>query len=290
MSYVLYAFDGLAIPTYLQDGDSQNIGTGNALTNFTQLAGGGFFDNYGDLTSPQAIQPITKSGVIWGDDAGDTKDILDAWRAKIGKRGRLSVLYDDGAIRWQWARLQSVNTPRRQDHKSHYLPIELSWVTADQNWRGIVSSEEEWVWGDLSWVFGDGFAEFGEEDHLYPITTTNMDTVINNGGNINSTDLRISIIPDVDITAFAVSNQTISTNQIMVIGTTFSAGEEIVIDCGAMSVTVNGSDAYQYFLKFTSGPDWLPLLPGDNTIRASYNIASGTLNTNVGYSWTEYWA
>jgi hypothetical protein len=58
MAYVISMFDGLALSPYIQRGDSQDIGTGAALTSFLQLPGGGYYDNYRDRISPQGIRPL----------------------------------------------------------------------------------------------------------------------------------------------------------------------------------------------------------------------------------------
>lgn len=181
MPYIVKLFDGLAVPEYIRPGDSQDMGTGAALTSFLQLPGGGYYDNYRDRTSPQGIRPINKTGVLWGTDA-ELRAQVDSWRAKLGKRGRLTVEFDDGSMRWQWARLQDVSTPRSYDNRGGWCPIALTWITAAQNWRGYVYDAPSWEWGDESWFFGDGSTGFGVGATTYTVTTSGtLCTVTHNG-------------------------------------------------------------------------------------------------------------
>lgn len=178
MSYIIKAFGNLIVPPYLRPGDSQDLGTGAALTSFLQLPGGGYYDNYQDKKSPQGIRPISKSGIFIGTDS-ELRTQLDAWRAMMGRRERLTIEYDDGALRWQWARLQDVSTPRTKDDKKGWLPFTFTWITAAQNWRGTTASD--WTWGDGSWAFGDGSAEFGVGSYTYPLTGSGVVSVYHGG-------------------------------------------------------------------------------------------------------------
>ena len=134
MPYVIQQFGNLIVPPYLHPGDGQDLGTGGALTSFLQLPGGGYYDNYQSHISPQGIRPISKSGIFLGTPQ-ELREQLDAWRAMLGRRAKLAVLFDDGALRWQWARLQDVSTPRGVEVKHGWMPFAFTWITAAQNWR-----------------------------------------------------------------------------------------------------------------------------------------------------------
>lgn len=190
MSYVLKLFDGLLIPEEIQRGDSQDLGTGSALTSFLPLPGGGYYDNYQDRKSPQGIRPLSKLGLFWGTHS-ELRELLDDWRAKIGVRGRLTIEYDDGSLRWQWARLQDVSTPRPSNAKGGWLPFTFTWITAAQNWRGVVYGEEDWTWGDESWVFGDGSAEMGVGAQTFTLADADERITVTHNGNIDAPNVKL---------------------------------------------------------------------------------------------------
>lgn len=252
--YRIYAFDGLALPEYVDDGGVDNLGTGAALTSFIQLPGG-YYDNYGNNRAPQGIRPITKTCVLYGSTQETLKNNLDALRAKLGKRGKLSVLFDDGSMRWQWARLTNIDTPRTVDAMTKWLPCSLTWVTADQIWFKVIVSAEEWTWGDGTWTFGDGTAEIGESGTSATLTSTSSSLqsfTINHGGNIDATNVAVRITAGTSgITSWGYINYT--RNEFMADDTVLAAGE---------SITVNGGDRSA----------WIRAVPVD--ISAIYNVGS----------------
>lgn len=189
--YEIISFDGVTVPPYLQRGDSQNMGTGSAQTDFRQIPGGGFYRMRRTKRSPQGIRPVTKSCVIWGDSAADARAQLDAWRQKIGVYGKLTVRFFDGSQRWQWAELQDVDAPVAASVKSNYVPLSLTWQTAAQHWNGLIWGSG-WTVGDGSFLLGDGSAEVGQTALTFalPSDTSNRVTVTN-GGNIDVATLII---------------------------------------------------------------------------------------------------
>jgi hypothetical protein len=239
LSYRITAFDGLAISEYLRRGDSQDMGTGAALTSFLSLPGGGFYDNYRDRKSPQGIRPITKSGLFWGTDA-ELRIELDAWRAKLGKRGRLTVEFDDSSLRWQWARLQDVTAPRSSDNKGGWLPFSLTWITAAQHWRGVVRREDSWTWGDGSWWFGDGSTEFGVGAESYDVTPSGTVITVNHGGTIDAPNVTLRFAVTGPWTTLTIINH--ATGQLITIEAIPSSDNSFVeLNAGARAVYVGAS-------------------------------------------------
>lgn len=234
MAYQIIAFDGLATPIYLQRGDEQNMGTGSAQTDFRQTPGGGFYRMRRAARSPQGIRPVTKSGVLWGESAADLRAQLDAWRAKIGVYGRLTVRFFDGSLRWQWAELQDVDAPVAASNKGNYVPISLTWQTAAQHWNGR-ERDEGWTWGDLSWIFGDGQAEFGQASYEYTLaagTQNNVTVVV--GGNLDVSGLTILYTPAATQSNITVLNQ--RTGQRLAWTGTLVAGEALRIRTTDMAI------------------------------------------------------
>jgi hypothetical protein len=132
-------------------------------------------------------------------------------RGKIGKRGKLSVRFDNGEIWWQWARLQRVHNPRPIDAKANWLPCGLTFVTASQQWYGLIETAEGWEVGDESFYLGDGTAAVGQESHTFDLdfpTENDMAAVLTNDGSTHVRNLRIEMALDENITTATILNQT----------------------------------------------------------------------------------
>jgi hypothetical protein len=220
----------------------QNLGTGQALTSFLPLPGGGFYDNYRDRKSPQGIRPISKSGLFYGSH-DELEEEINAWRALLGVRDKLSVLWDNGAIRWQWARLQSVETPRASDAKGGWLPFTLTWISAAQNWRGVVYDEVDWTWGDDTWVWGDGTAAMGVGNQQFSLTVNNQSVTAAHNGNIDAPNLILRFAITGTWQDVTVVNQT--TGQAIIIDRAASDTlPELEINTGARSIYAMSAPLY----------------------------------------------
>lgn len=200
MAYRIAQFGDLVITdiTSLPENGSNDMGSGDALTSFSQLPGGGFFDNYGAADSPQGIRPIVRNCLLWGDTAEELVENLKAIRAKIGTRNVLTIEFDTGERWWQWARLQQVQMPRPQSAKGSFLPCNLKWVTASQQWYGLVQSGDSWAIGDDSFYLGDGAVTLGMNDYSFDLDFPNDDITVTlpNGGNTFVRNMRIAVAGD----------------------------------------------------------------------------------------------
>ncbi|HTC79097.1 MAG TPA: hypothetical protein VK657_10800, partial [Terriglobales bacterium] len=190
MPYTVKMAGDLILPPHLRAGDSQTLGTGAAATSFLALPGGGFYDNYQDKISPQGIRPISASRLLVG-TAAQLRAQVQAWRGQLGRRVRLTVEWDDGQLMWQWARLQNVDTPRGIENKGGWCPLGLTWISAAQNWRGIVRAEVAWRWGDGSWRFGDGSSAYGISGPSFPLTSADQTVTVRHGGSIDAPNVTL---------------------------------------------------------------------------------------------------
>lgn len=234
MSFKLILFGALPIPEEIQRGDTQTLGTGAALTSFLQLPGGGWYDNYRDRKSPQGIRPISKSGLFVGTH-DELDDMLMAWRAVIGVRERLTARMDNGRLMWQWARLQNVDTPRASNVKGGWLPFAFTWISAAQNWRGVVWDEADWTWGDSTWLFGDGTSEMGVDSQTFVLPDSSETVLVAHGGNIDAPNVTLRFAITGTWQDLTIVNQT--TAQAIVINRAASDTLPMVeINAGARSI------------------------------------------------------
>jgi len=244
MAYQIVQFGEILIPDELQEGDEQNMGTGEALTSFQQVPGGVWFDNYGSERSPKGIQPITRSGIISADTVAGLVAEMDALRQNLGVRERLTIRLDDGSLRWNWARLKTANLPRPSKAKGGWLPYTLQWVTADQFWRGVVASLEAWSVGDDSFRLGDGTTSIGESGTQETLTSsgTAQAFTIAQDGNMEAEAVAVTIGAGTSaIAAFTYANLT--TQRSLVVAIAIGVGEKLVINGAALSVRLFGATA-----------------------------------------------
>lgn len=233
--YRIYMFDGLILPELIDEGGGNDIGTGDAMTSFTQLPGGGFFDNYGAGDSPQNIRPITRNCVLFGATTDELYANFTALRGKIGKRGRLTVAFDNGQMWWQWARLQKVSTPRNLEARVKVLKCGLTFTSASQQWYGLVESGDTWSVGDESFYLGDGSAALGMNEYSFDIGpgSVGISPTLVHAGNTFARNLQIAMITDQSMSNLTVSSeqgQTIAWNNPGLTG-----AFTLLIDTGAKS-------------------------------------------------------
>lgn len=233
MAYKIYAFDGLVLPEYMQDRDQNAIGTGVGVSPLVRLPGGGWYDTRGELPALAGLSPVTRSCALWGETAALLRAAWEELRAKKLTRGKLTVLFDDGELRWQYARLLEVETPRPMEAVGKFLPVELSFQPLSQFWYG--DSYSEWTWGDLSWTFGDGSAVFGDGGDSFAIVGATVTQSVVDGGNIECKDVVWTLAPSTDeYTAVTLRNLT-NGSYMVYSGTIDSDIDRLIIDCGAKS-------------------------------------------------------
>lgn len=240
MAFRLIQFDGLEISEYIQRGDTQDLGSGSAMTAFLSLPGGGFYDNFGTKVRPLNIQTPHKKGVLWGTNA-ELRQQLQAWRAMRGRRGKLTAEWDDGELRWIWAVLQDVSAPRPSEAKGGWLAIDLTWVTATQAWRGPLHGDDAWVWGDGSWTWGDGSAEFGDgADFTFTLADSDETVTITNEGDVDVTFLVLRFDLTGSWADVTISNAATG-QEIEIARTATTTHKFLEINTGARTIYAGGS-------------------------------------------------
>lgn len=218
MPYLLDEFLGLELPKALEPGDTQNIGTGRADVDIARMPGGGFYDNQGDEDSPRALDTISKSGMVYAIAGSTVRQQVEALRAKLGAKGRLDLLWHDGAVRWIWARFTSIRTPRGFNHALSSLPVDLGFTPIGGFWY----ADEETV-----------------EIETWTVPTTEADFTVTNAGNANVTELVITYVapvaglPDITIENYETAQL------ITPVTTGVGVGWSIVIDVGERTVKIH---------------------------------------------------
>lgn len=263
MAYALTEFDGLTLPAYKEANQSDELGTGVALTSYAQTPGGQFYDNYGSGVAPMGQDPIVKESRLIETSSANLRIALDALRSKKGRRGVLKATFHDATVRWIYARLVDIHHPalrgniRTADVRMIFVPEGGIWYHATQTTAS----------GTLT-ATGGG----------------TQDVVVSNAGNVNVVDLVVTVTAGTNsITALTIANITASytTSYSGTIATT----KALAVDVGAMSVLYDGANAYSSFTPSTNKAQWLILQPGNNTIRFT---VTGNAAANSTYSIVYY--
>ena len=298
MAYALRQFGSILLPEYKEQGQSDNMGTGLALTSWQQLPNGTYFDNYAGLERrPQGIRPLTKEGLLIGSSHAAIETQIDNLRRNIGVRDKLTVQFHSGRLRWQYAVLRQVDIAAEL-FRGYVLPVQLTFETAAQHWYELIQGVEGWTIGDGSFSLGDGTAGLGQSDYVYTIDATDAyktDINLVHAGNIPATNLMITVTAgSTNLTQVTVRNQT-SSAAISPLAwswtydATILAGESLVVDCGASSVFNDGDDAFADFDPNRKA-QWLRL-----EAEATNNIwvrayGNSNLDATISFRWFDHYA
>lgn len=224
-------------------------------------ADGGFWaDGLGKATSE--VGNIQFSVMLVSSTRAGMEALRDALNAIAGWGiGRLYAQPTDPEAdeRWAWCRPNNITMSERPaEHTDLFQKVQLSFQAVDPYWY---TPGNLTVWGDSEWDAGEWTS-----DNLESISgTASYDTTQANGGNAlihpaisilaNDTCVnpRLQRIVDAAVVDEVQYNGTLE------------ADDVLAINCRALSVTLNGDDAYDQ-LSFVH-PEWLRLMPGNNTVR-----------------------
>lgn len=264
--YRYTTFDEVWLPEAMPEDD---LGTGQAAgTIIDSLAGA--FDFLGSNRYRPKRQTITYRGSYTAaldylvDENGDyvvdeddnyiiattdadaaLRDKLNTIKAKIGTRAVLMREEDtDGSRQYKLARLLDVQHIRTLGNADSIATLELSFEADGRGWRSVTQSETT--------------------DTLSAGATTTV--TVTPGGTEEIGDAVITVTADggdvtnLEVTADGGVHWTFSA--------TIADGSELLIDCGAMTVTLDGVDAFDDFdLESThTSQGWLPLPTGSTEI------------------------
>lgn len=256
-SYKLTSFDQLTLPQYNRE---SGIDTGPGQPGYIPTVNGGF-DVYGSDVAP-VNTPFTatlRCIVSEETDAGQ-RAAIDALRAKARVRGRLVRQSDDAATHFAWARLNQVQYRRAYGNRGYQI-LDFTW-----------SLESEW------------YAE--RSDQIETLNGSPFTLSVENEGNRPVANAIITISAD-DANLTAVTLTTTNGTHLVWTGTVTS-GNDLVIDCGAKSITNNGVNAYSglSYGGNHSIDDWLRIVGAmDITITYTGGGSAPTVTIAFDHGW-----
>lgn len=285
-SYQIYQFDGVGLPLYNPETDLMS----GVVASTLRQSIGGTFDIYGIRQRlPDTLNfavngtyAAADANILLIDHAGNrildhaNNRILvatptqwlrlqvDALRSRIGVRGTIwrRRWQDTTVTQWKTARLLSINELGNTRLRTYLAELDCQFETAHAAWRSSAAST---VSGNL--VSGGPLGLNVTSDGNAPVTDPVI--TITASGSITSIQI-VCVAAGVDLTWTG----------------TLSAGQSLVIDCGAPSVLKAGANAYSG-LTLGAGHTargWLPLAAGINVLTV-YANGTGTASISHYNQW-----
>ena len=257
MAYWITAFGSTTLST---SQPVQSTGPGEAALGLVELLGGGVHDPHGADQAPVRLPYTIRVEATLLGDAAAMRTALYTLRAQVGQRAALYRISDDPALPDEWilARLRRLEVTRRVENYVH-LPVSLDFEALEHPWHGADATVND----------------------VLDAAPTNV--VCANGDNARVDDAVITI---------TAAGSNITVLKITVAGVTalewagvLGVGTDLVIDCGARTVTNNGVEAYD---ELTLGAghvvaEWLRLPPGNTTVAVTRTGGDNTSAIEIAF-------
>jgi len=279
--YTLIRFGSVSLP---QRRMSTDLGTGEVEAVVFPLITGGLYDAYGNEKLRRRGTRIRHVGAIYSASTSTLKVDFYALRALIGKKDKLYRQVDsDGSIEWCYARLTNIQATRTVENQGKILDLEFDFLMLSAVWNG--SRHGAGWYFDSGEHFDTGLV-FDESSGVSITLSGTASGTINNGGNTTVTNPSIQIVAGSAISLIAITKA--SETSLSYSGA-ISAGGTLVIDCGARTVKLNGSNAYANFSLGTAHcvDDWMKLDSGVNVI--SFAMTGGGTTSTAYFSFYDGW-
>lgn len=265
----LTAFGDVALPLY---NSRLSGGTAPSRVATLTLADGRAYDAIGaDQAEPELPYVLNYEAVNLEDTEAAHNTALAALSAMRGKRAKLyrQLLSDDEVIHWAWARLlRKGETSGVGAGSPVHLPQQFQ-IQVLSPWYG--HDHRTWLLDDGEYLNEGLFLDdggFTETMASSPHTLT-----VTNGGNGIVRNAIITITAgSANITALTITSGDTDIDW----SGTLTAGNSLVIDCGAKSILNNGSNAYSGFAYGGSHAlnGWLEIAPGAVDITITFTGGS----------------
>ncbi len=246
MGYWITRFGTTDLPARRQ---MQDAITGRVQSSVIGLPGGHVFDAHGTETAIGEGYPVKVGGVVCAATPAALKTAVYLLRALKGVQDKLYRTPDGGSANSEWveARCDSVESIRDWRNRL-WENVVLYFTVLDDVWSGAA--------GEKNIALTTG-ADEGEADNTGDATVRDLTITIAAVG---------SAITQVDIENLETGH----VSKIRYSGS-ITAGQSLVIDCGALTVKNNGVDDWDN-LSIESAhqiDEWLRLKSGENTIRVT---------------------
>lgn len=264
MGYRITRFASTDLPARRE---MQDAITGRVQSSLVRLPGGKVFDAHGTETAIGEGYPVKVGGAVHAATPAALKTAVYALRALKGVQDKLYRTPDGGSANSEWVEARCDNVESIRDWRNRLWENVVFYFTVlDDVWSGAAGETN---------ITLDASPKSGE---------------VTNSGNAVVRDLTITIAAEgTAITQVDIENlETGHVSKIRYSGS-ITAGQSLVIDCGALSVKNNAVDDWDNLSIEAAHEidEWLRLMPGNNTIRVTRTgggaTSVATLNWRHGY-------
>lgn len=279
MSYVLERFGTITLPAVMTIEDISPVAPIDTLVQTTS----GVFDNAGGARSDQKFpQMINMKTLVAETDPNVFRATIDALRALVGTR---DFLYrraeNDSSVQKSLCRL--VQMPyQRQIENWATMSLDFKWQQLGP-WLGAIHG--------VGWSFDAGIlldnARTLDETPPIVLDTSTKGISIVNAGNLPVTDIQFTLIAQsAPITTVLITGADWSFRW----DGTLVPGATLMVDTGASSATVNGTNAYAGFslTNLHNIDRWARMAAGTNSIVVS--IWGGGTTSTLSIIFYDGWA
>jgi len=254
--YIIERFgDAWASATVLPTLDGrQPLGIRGIEGSILRLPGGRAYDWRGGERAPIAPEEIVIEGVWVADSVAAMETKHAALLALVGRRSKL--WRSNGTTQhWRTARLLSIDAPVEAGFAT-WMAYTMRFELAAMPWQGTARTPN---------------AALANADPSYTTLTCT------NGGNVRVRGAVVTITAQSSAIT-RVKVRVVGVSEIQWDGT-LPAGSTLTIDCGAKTVRIGSSDAYNITLTGNHTiSDWLRLEPGNTSVRI-YRTGGGSTST-----------
>lgn len=259
MSYKLTEFNQVSLPSYNRE---SGLDTAPGLDGVVATVLGGYDSWQTDMAPMATPYQLTVRGIVSLETDADQRAAVDALRACTRRRADLvRVADDDDSEHWCYARLLQV-AHRRVTGVNGYQVLEL-----------IFQIESGW---------------YEERPSQQEVLSSSPHTLsVENAGNRMVADAVITLHAD-SASLTAVTLTTTNGTHLVWTGTVL-AGDDLIFDCGAKSITNDGANAYSGLSYGASHSidDWLRI-EGSMDITVAYT--GGGTSPTVTIAYNDGWA
>lgn len=260
--FVYEKFGTTDLPVY---NPNYSVGVMASVDVFVQTAGG-VFDAGGDDQIGVAQTILSHRGVVTGETEAEFIANIRNFRKMRGTKAKLYRRWSDGTLEWVYARCVAVEGTRSFG-MIWQQELDFRFQIISQVWYSYSATSEQ-----------------------YTLSSSPQNETITYIGDAVVENVVITITAgSADLTYVSILNTNNSGLVNITYTGTIASGDAVVIDCGALSVTNDGDDAYDDFGLEANhvAQSWFVLAPGGNRIDITFT--GGGTGSTVKFDYYDGW-
>ncbi len=262
------------------------LDTGQARVGLVETVAGEY-DSDGANDARMGGRTLTRTFGLHGATTDALDDARDALRALMGTRARLYARMGDDTVRWANARLLGVQETRTR-RNFNFQMVTCQFQILGPDWQGADRS----VWVLDSGEVLDGGLYLDEAGETYTGTSPHIFTPTNGGNRVVTNPVITVTAGGASVTSVTITKTGTGGSETKIVWTgTLATTKQLIVDCGAFTITNDGANAYSGKAAFDSNhtiAEWLRIDPGYNEITIVW--VGGSTDTTVLLEFRDGWA